>query len=89
MSLALQVGSLQAEIPGKALIMHYSFISVVFHFSYLLSFNMLAKLEKSAVVTASQVAFQVMLVVKNPPANAGDIDSIQSLSSYQRYFSQS
>ena len=65
--------------------MHYSFISVVFHFSYLLSFNMLAKLEKSAVVTASQVAFQVMLVVKNPPANAGDVRVTGLIPQSERY----
>ena len=40
---------------------------------------MLAKLEKSAVITASQVAFQVMLVVKNPHGNAGEPSSIPGL----------
>ena len=84
-SLALQVDSLPAEIPGKPLIMHNSFISAVFHFSYLLFSNMPAKLEKSAVVTASQVAFQVTLVIKNPPANAGDIRVTGLIPESERY----
>ena len=46
---------------------------------------MLAKLEKSAVITASQVAFQVMLVVKNPPGNAGDVRVTGLIPHSERY----